>query len=488
MICTEKEKRDGGLSLFNRYHSIIENVPAFEAAMNRRLNRFIWANTPRIRPDQLCALLQADGYTLRPLPWHRAAFRIENDGEGLGNHWAFLAGLFHIQEASAMIPPLLLVPKPGDRVLDLCAAPGNKTAQLALLLENSGTVVGNDLVSGRLRALRSSIDRLGFINICVTCYDGINFPKAGGDFDAVIADVPCGCEGVSRRRSSVTERPAPRTEQIPQRQLLLLKQAVRRCRKGGRIVYSTCTYAPEENEAVVDALLREWPDQVRILPGAIDGLKAGPGLVEWEGQPFHPDLKKSLRIWPHLNDTAGFYAVLLEKTGDIGLSGPNDASDEKDSLTDETIFKRVPEPEPILGLIRNRFAIPFSAFDKMELLNKGDREIWIVSRDHQPPPIKDRAMGMPLIHIRSRYPKMTTAGAAAFGPLAARNVVDVDLPQLEKYLCRERIDPSPEQTAECDDEGYVIIRHRGFGIGMGLFIRAKREIRSHFPKHSSIKS
>jgi 16S rRNA C967 or C1407 C5-methylase (RsmB/RsmF family) len=112
----------------------------------------------------------------------------------------------------------------------------------------------------------------------------------------------------------IAQRDATRDPTGAQR--AILRQAVRRCRPGGRIVYSTCTYAPEENEAIIDAVLRDvGPDTLHVGPARIDGVTGSPGLTEWKGQSFHPSLANALRIWPHQNDTGGFFVAVLEKAG-----------------------------------------------------------------------------------------------------------------------------------------------------------------------------
>ena len=229
-----------------RYYSIVDDIPAFVAAARRPQPLFVWTNTLRTTSRQLVDVLQQDGYDLTPLEWHPQAFRVIcRDGtESLGRHWTYLAGWFHIQEASSMIPALLLDPQPGERVLDLCAAPGNKTALMAQALGNRGTVVANDIFWDRIRPLRSAIDRLGLLNVSVTCHDGTAYSRAAGEFDCVLVDVPCSCEGTSRRFPGLLKRPP--TRRIPKRfrkQQLLLESAIRRCRVGGRILYSTCTFS-----------------------------------------------------------------------------------------------------------------------------------------------------------------------------------------------------------------------------------------------------
>ena len=414
------------MTALERYYSIVDDIPSFEAAAGRPQPLFVWTNTLRTTSRQVVDVLRQDGYELTPLDWHPQAFRVhgQNGNERLGRHWAYLAGWFHIQEASSMIPALLLNPRPGERILDLCAAPGNKTALMAQALENRGTVVANDVFWDRLRPLRSAIDRLGLLNVSVTCHDGTSYPRRAGQFDQVLVDVPCSCEGTTRRFPRLLKRPP--TRHMPRRfkkQLLLLQTAIRRCRKGGQILYSTCTYAPEENEAVVNAVLCEMPDEVRVLPVGLPGLRTAPGLSEWAGESFRNDLQNSIRIWPHLNDSGGFYIALLEKIGNDSkkaVKTPQIKQPDFRTATGSTqqIFK---DGDSMFELLSERFGIERAALDGLQLLKKSGRDIYAVAGDHRPPQLADCISGLPLFHMHFRFPKPTTSCATTFGRKASRS-------------------------------------------------------------------
>jgi 16S rRNA C967 or C1407 C5-methylase (RsmB/RsmF family) len=179
--------------------------------------------------------------------------------------------------------------------------------------------VANDRNVYRLRALRRVIDRLGVANTSVTAYDGANYPRESGEFDKVLVDAPCSCEGTSRKNPEVVHASSvDYFNRLSGTQRALLRQAVRRCRKGGLIVYSTCTYAPEENELVVDDLLEEFgAHALRLLPARIDGLASSPGITRWDGRQLSEELTRTMRLWPHQNDTGGFFVALLEKTAEV---------------------------------------------------------------------------------------------------------------------------------------------------------------------------
>ena len=470
-----------------RYYSIVDDIPAFVAAARRPQPLFVWTNTLRTTSLQLVDVLQQDGYDLTPLDWHPQAFRVIcRDGtESLGRHWAYLAGWFHIQEASSMIPALLLDPQPAERVLDLCAAPGNKTALMAQALGNRGTVVANDIFWDRIRPLRSAIDRLGLLNVSVTCHDGTAYSRAAGEFDCVLVDVPCSCEGTSRRFPGLLKRPP--TRRIPKRfrkQQLLLESAIRRCRVGGRILYSTCTFAPEENEAVVDAVLVELPGSVRILPVSLPGLETAPGLTAWGRESFQDDLQHTIRIWPHLNDTGGFYIALLEKIG-----GPSGKTVEPPEVTHPDFQTASGSTQQILDdaarmfdILSERFGIDPTAFSDLQLLIKSRRDIYGVAADHRPPQMTKCISGLPLFHMHFQYPKLTTSCAATFGPTAGRNVIDASASQLQAYLARKPFTLKKDQARACDGSGYVLIRYHNAVLGVGFSDQNQDVIASLFPK------
>ena len=474
-----------------RYYSIVDDIPAFVAAARRPQPLFVWTNTLRTTSLQLVDVLQQDGYDLTPLDWHPQAFRVIcRDGtESLGRHWAYLAGWFHIQEASSMIPALLLDPQPAERVLDLCAAPGNKTALMAQALGNRGTVVANDIFWDRIRPLRSAVDRLGLLNVSVTCYDGTSYPQTAGKFDCVLADVPCSCEGTTRRFPGLLKRPP--TRRMPKRfrkQQLLLESAIRRCRVGGRILYSTCTYAPEENEAVVNAVLGELPGSVRILPVSLPGLKTASGLTAWAGESFQDDLEHTIRIWPYLNDTGGFYIALLEKIG--GNSGktvkPSEVTHPDFQTASGSTQQILEDAARMFDILSERFGIDSSAFSDLQLLNKSRRDIYGVAADHRPPQIAKCISGLPLFHMHSRYPKPTTSCAATFGRKAGRNVIDASASQLQAYLTRKPFTLKKDQAQACDGSGYVLIRYHNAVLGVGFYDQNQGVVASLFPKSMTV--
>jgi len=472
-----------------RYHSIVDDAAAFEEAVRRPLDRFVWNNPMRCSSARLRTLLAESRFYPQALPRLPGAFRITGRQEGLGSHWAYLAGFYHVQEASSMLPARLLDPGKSDRVLDMCAAPGNKTAQMALTLRNRGTIVANDLLWSRMRPVRMHIDRLGLLNVSISCEDGGSYPRDAGLFDRILVDAPCSCEGTSRKTPKVLEVPVtPRQrQQLCRKQILLLRQAIRRCRPGGKVVYSTCTYAPEENEAVIDRVLRDMPGTFRILDAEVPGFRTASGILRWRGARFDDSLVKTVRIWPHLNDTGGFFMALLEKST---ADAPGNAMPEHPSgnrLIGAPGIESVDAAvrDGLYELLEKRFGIPPEAFRGCRLLLRNNRDVYAVAADHRPPARIEACPGIPLMHLAMRYPKLTTAGAAAFGRQATRNRVATDGDQLRSYLAREPFRLTAKQHGALDGDGYVLVCHRDGVLGLGFYRRQSAEVASRFPKRLS---
>ncbi|HET6568833.1 MAG TPA: RsmB/NOP family class I SAM-dependent RNA methyltransferase [Rhodothermales bacterium] len=299
---------------FDRYRTIVPAWDAFCDALERPLPTCIWTNLLRTTPTRMHHWLETEGFALAPLPWCAGAFRLPAEVKP-GTLLPYRIGHVHVQEEVSMIPPLLLAPLPGERVLDACAAPGNKTAQIAAAMQNRGTVVANDRSEGRLHILRRTMARLGIMNVTTTVADAARYPDADESYDRVLVDVPCSCEGTSRKHPHMTlDCSAEHGRRMGGVQKVILRRAVDLCKPGGRIVYSTCTYAPEENEAVVNAVLNESQGTLRLLPACIDGLVSSAGLEQWNGAVFDATLRHCVRIWPHQNDSGGFFVAVLEKT------------------------------------------------------------------------------------------------------------------------------------------------------------------------------
>ena len=454
-----------------RYRPLIDDWDAFVAALNRPLPRCLWANPLRLAAGTLAAVLRSEGLDPEPVPWYPGAFRLPPDTP-VGGQWWYFAGLAHCQEEASLLPVRLLDPRPGERILDLCAAPGGKTAQIAVALEGRGTVVANDVLVGRIRPLRANLERLGLLNVSLTVWDGASYPNAAGTFDRILVDAPCSCEGTLRRHGPLEHYGPEVSTRYARLQQALLRRAVALCRPGGRIVYSTCTFAPEENEAVVDAVLRHFGSAVRVVPARIPDLRTAPGITEWRGQRFDPQVELSLHLWPHHNDTGGFFAAVLEK-----------AEDAEAPRAEAAAVAAIEAPELRRWLL-NHHGLPPDCLAQWLPWRRSSRGIHLVRRDHRPPVRpQPEVMGLEILKTATRPPKVTTAGALLLAPLATRQVIDLETGQLEAYLRRRTFPLNGEQGKDCRS-GFVMVRYRGFGLGSGWFDAGSGTLQSLFPKRT----
>ena len=292
-----------------RYAGVIPEFDRFVEAIYRPLPVTARINALKTDRDRLLSRLKVAGVACRPFAWYPWGMRMGTDKPG--NLVENLMGHIHIQEEISMVSAVVLDPRAGERVLDLCAAPGSKTTQIAMMMENRGLLVANDPANGRVASLRSNCERSGAINVAVTRYDGRRFPAQ--KFDRVLVDVPCTGQGMARKDPAVLGRwSLKRSLDLQRLQAALLKRGAEVASPGGTVVYSTCTFAPEENEAVVSRVL----DQVRGLSlqeVCVPDLQGSPGLSEVGGSAFGEEMKRCARYYPHQNDTGGFFVAKLVK-------------------------------------------------------------------------------------------------------------------------------------------------------------------------------
>ena len=298
----------------SRYESLVDDFEAFLAACERPLPSVVRVNTIKTTVERARAALDEEGVGHEPADWHPGLLKL--DSHHPGRTWGAFHGWLYGQEEVSALPALVCDPQPGERIFDACAAPGGKATQLAARADDAGLVVANDRNLGRLSALRFNAERLGVSSMAVTNRDARNFslkPFDFEEFDRALCDVPCSCEGTVRKNpDALDEWSLGYVEGIAGTQRAILRRAVQATRAGGTVVYSTCTFAPEENEAVLDSVLER--ENCRLADFSCD-LETRPGITEWQGESFDASIQKAKRIYPHLNDTGGFFCAKLEVGG-----------------------------------------------------------------------------------------------------------------------------------------------------------------------------
>ena len=296
-----------------RYEPLVDDLVAFRAACERPLPQVVRVNTLKASVERARSALDDEGVDYEPAGWHDRLLAVEGKP---GNTWAYVHGWLSGQEEVSAVPAMVLDPEPGERVLDCCAAPGSKTTHLAALMDDAGLLVANDSNLGRLSALRSNCERCGVTNVAVTKQDARNLslnPFENDLFDRALVDVPCSCEGTIRKNpDALDEWSMDHVEGIAGIQKGILSRAIETTRTGGTVVYSTCTFAPEENEAVIDHALGEY--EVDVVDYDLS-LEHSAGVTGWNGASYDDRVRRAKRIYPHQNDTGGFFCAKLEVNG-----------------------------------------------------------------------------------------------------------------------------------------------------------------------------
>eukprot|EP01102_Stenamoeba_stenopodia_P017676 TRINITY_DN6376_c1_g1_i1.p1 TRINITY_DN6376_c1_g1~~TRINITY_DN6376_c1_g1_i1.p1 ORF type:complete len:727 (-),score=278.76 TRINITY_DN6376_c1_g1_i1:14-2194(-) len=302
----------------------------------------IRTNTLKTRPRDLAQALVARGVNLSPIgPWSKVGMVIYESQVPIGATPEYLAGHYMLQGAASFTPVMALAPQEGERILDMCSAPGGKTTYIAALMRNTGEVFANDVNAERSKALMANIHRLGVRNAVVTGLDGRMFPKVIGGFDRVLLDAPCSGLGVISRDPAIKmqkeEKDILRCAHL-QKELILsaIDSVDAHSKTGGYIVYCTCSISVEENEAVVQYALTKR--HVRIVETGLPDDLGKPGFTKIREKRFHPSLSLSRRFYPHLNNMDGFYVCKLKKlsnsTTKTVLNGKDDA-EENDNEEDQ---------------------------------------------------------------------------------------------------------------------------------------------------------
>lgn len=239
--------------------------------------------------------------TIEPIPWAEYGYYLPLTSDA-GAVPAHEAGAYYLQEPSAMAAAAMLRPMPGERVLDLCAAPGGKSTQLGAYMQGKGLLVCNEPVPYRAQILSRNIERMGIGNAVVTCAMPEELsPRWPVYFDKILVDAPCSGEGMFRRHPETrAEWRAAAPAGCAQRQSQILEHASAMLRPGGLLAYSTCTFNAQENEGVIQGFLHQHPE-FSLVPFCLPGL---------------PDCDGMLRLWPHEVKGEGHFAALLQKAGD----------------------------------------------------------------------------------------------------------------------------------------------------------------------------
>ncbi|GAX90622.1 RsmF rRNA methyltransferase first C-terminal domain-containing protein [Effusibacillus lacus] len=412
-------------------------------------------NTLKISAEEFLAI---SPFRLEPVPWAPEGFYYEAE-ESPGKHVYHTAGLYYIQEPSAMAIAPGLAPEPGERVLDLCAAPGGKTTHLAAYMKGRGILVANEFVAGRAKVLAENVERLGVRNAVIFNEHPAKLAAAfPGWFDRILVDAPCSGEGMFRKDPAACEEwSLENVVHCAIRQLDILEEAAKMLRPGGKLVYSTCTFSPEENESVLDRFLDTHPE-FRLLPFP-NASCFSPGRPEWgKGR---PELQHAVRLWPHRIRGEGHFSALLEKTdgAEPGVV-PLQTKVQSEAVSLLNAFMRESLMEPIPGT---------------QLLLQGEN---LYSTPGDLPDVKRLKWVRPGLHLGEVKKKRFEPSHTLAMTLSSKEVVrfislQPDDPEVARYLRGETLSATTP-------DGWTLVCVHQFPLGWGKVVNGT--LKNHYPK------
>ena len=375
-----------------------------------------------------------------PVPWEPEGFYYDPDSRP-GLHIYHEAGVYYLQEASAMAPVALLDPQPGEKICDLCSAPGGKTTQIAGRMMGRGFLLCNEYSPKRAKILSRNIERMAVANALVTNEPtdrlAARFP---GFFDQVLVDAPCSGEGMFRKEeAAVTDWSQETVEMCARRQAEILHNAAQMVRPGGRLVYSTCTFAPEEDELAVAAFLESHPD---FEPEVIE--------TPW----FVPAPNGGHRLWPHKLLGEGHFAAVLKKTaGEVG---------NVPTLSGEKLPKEWLAFAKELGI----------QLPPGKAVSFGTNLFWIPEETPDLKKLKVLRPGLELGEVKKGRFEPAHALALWLKDCASTVSYPADSPEMKAYLHGE--------VLPCSLQGWCLVKAGDFSIGWGK--GDKIQLKNHYPK------
>lgn len=439
------------------------SIDDFIAICQQPLRRSLRVNTLKISVADFLALVEDYDWRLEPIPWCPEGFWIEREDEALrlGSAAEHLSGLFYIQEASSMLPvSALFAGRETPRlVLDVAAAPGSKTTQIAALMNNQGGIVANEYSASRVKVLHANISRCGVKNVALTHFDGRVFGAALPEsFDAILLDAPCSGEGVVRKDPNAMSNWSPQSvTSIAETQRELIDSAFHALAPGGVMVYSTCTLNAQENQQVVNHLLATYGDAVSIEPLG-DLFPAADKALTAEG---------FLHVFPQIYDSEGFFVARLRKNHSVTPLAKPSYKVGKFPFTPLSAndSAQVAQAATACGL----------TWDETGKLWARDKEVWLFPAELEPLIGKVRFSRIGL-KLAERFPKgfrwqheAVIALAASGNPQSFE--LDAALAQ-EWFHGRDLYPQQPPQGNEC----IVTYQHQPLGLAKRIGSRIKNSL------------
>lgn len=412
--------------------------------------------------------VQLAPFHLKPIPWISNGFYYEREDDP-ARHPFYYAGMYYLQEPSAMTPASILPVEPGEHVLDLCAAPGGKATALAAKLQGKGLLVANDISASRARALLKNLEIFGvknsFVTNAVPSKLADQFEEA---FDKILVDAPCSGEGMFRKDiANAKAWSLEKVETCAKIQREITQQAVRMLRPGGLMLYSTCTFSVDENEETIAQLLENCPEMELLDIPWQEGFSHG--MPELLNRPYDcaRELTKCVRIFPHRMEGEGHFLALLKKKGELpGVHQKMSRKSGRPSKDEEKILRE--------------FLQDVSMEWKMEQIEVRSGQVYFVP---EPPQIRG---GVPFLRNglylgelkRDRFePGQSFAVAMKHREYASVLDLDWSDERVRRYLCGETIDVDDLRMAR--KKGWQLVCVNGYPLGWGKLVNGTLKNKLH---------
>ncbi|QKQ99856.1 RsmB/NOP family class I SAM-dependent RNA methyltransferase [Metallosphaera tengchongensis] len=316
-IGEEEEKlaeKYGVLSyMVDRYLNFLgSKTEDFLSSCSVPLKQVVRCNTLKTDCDKLVDLLSERKFSLSKIGWSKFGYEVKKSPErpSLGATLEYMKGFYYIQGKASLIPPEVLSPSEEDIVLDMASSPGGKTTHMAQLMKNRGLIIGLEKNQRRIQKIKSNLSRLGVANTILFQMNGEDVLRLGLSFDKILLDAPCSGEGLMPLDPLRKTRTQPEDlKKFLKTQLELLVSAYKALKRGGRLVYSTCSVAPEEDEFVVNFVVKYMNAKIE----RISGFPAERGLTVYKGIEFEREIEDCIRTYPHSNGMEGFFVCSIRK-------------------------------------------------------------------------------------------------------------------------------------------------------------------------------
>ena len=468
------------------------------------LRKSIRVNTLKISVADFLQIAKEKDWELEQIPWCESGFWIERENreESLGNSIEHFLGLFYIQEASSMLPPEILNPQPNEIVLDMAAAPGSKTTQLAGKMQNQGVLVSNEPIVKRIKGMVSNLERLGASCAVVSRKEGQFFGEnAPNFFDKILLDAPCTGEGTVRKDSKALDNWSQENiEGMARLQKQLIKSAFEALKPGGEMVYSTCTLAKEENQEVIQYLLQEFQGNAELVPfflvplekGDTGGLKPKEELQNPPNPLYQGGFNASgmFTVWPQLFDSEGFFVAKIRKNFKTEFEKPK----KQNHFVSKYRVLRNNEIDLIQAVLVEQFGYIEKLVKNYKLYQK-ENQIYFCPKEirsiDEKVYLERRGFEVgEFLHKRNGATefKINHLGITLLGKDFTKNVLELSEEEVQKYLKGENIEL--DSCLRRNDnlwggvfpqDGLVVLKYRNVIFGKGLL--KANSIKNQIPRY-----